>query len=182
MIIGGLEANKMHLLCYKSKTKLNGPFLLHCVTLCCFYDVNLTISPLDRPITAVFTKWFPMKTSLINILKLFVNNSNNTHYFTNYSTNNRSLSTNDQLNSTITHLINNSINDVLSAAERTGTPVLLSASVSDNSGNSPQVAAPRRPREIDQSRQRIMYLNRKCCVNAFIGSSNTKLMFLISIS
>ena len=63
---------------------------------------------------------------------------------------------------------------ILSAAERRGTPVLLSAKVSDNSGNSPQVAALRRPREIDQSRQRIMYLNSKCCVNAFIGSSNTK--------
>ena len=33
-------------------------------------------------------------------------------------------------------------------------PVLLSASVSDNSGNSPQMAAPRRSREIDQSAQR----------------------------
>ena len=41
-----------------------------------------------------------------------------------------------------------------SAAERRGTPVLLSASVYDNSGNSPQVTAPRRPCEIDQSRQR----------------------------
>ena len=39
---------------------------------------------------------------------------------------------------------------VYSAAERRGTPVLLSASVSDNSGNSPQVAAPSRPRAIDQ--------------------------------
>ena len=43
---------------------------------------------------------------------------------------------------------------ILSAAERRGTPVLLSASVSDNSGNSPQMAAPRRSREIDQSTQR----------------------------
>ena len=43
---------------------------------------------------------------------------------------------------------------ILSAAERRGTPVLLSATVSDNFGNSPQVAAPRRPREIDQSTQR----------------------------
>ena len=43
---------------------------------------------------------------------------------------------------------------LLSAAERRGTPVLLSASVSDNSGNSPQMAAPRRSREIDQSTQR----------------------------
>ena len=43
---------------------------------------------------------------------------------------------------------------ILSAAERRGTPVLLSASVSDNSGNSPQMAAPRRSHEIDQSMQR----------------------------
>ena len=40
------------------------------------------------------------------------------------------------------------------AAESRGTPVLLSASVSDNSGNSPQMSAPRRSREIDQSTQR----------------------------
>ena len=44
--------------------------------------------------------------------------------------------------------------NILSAAERRGTPVLLSASVSDNFGNSPQKAAPRRSREIDQSMQR----------------------------
>ena len=43
---------------------------------------------------------------------------------------------------------------LLSAAERRSTPVLLSASVSDNSGNSPQMAAPRRLREIDQLTQR----------------------------
>ena len=43
---------------------------------------------------------------------------------------------------------------LLSAAERRGTPVLLSALVSDNFGNSPQIAAPRRSREIDQSTQR----------------------------
>ena len=43
---------------------------------------------------------------------------------------------------------------VFSAAKRRGTPVLLSASVSDNFGNSPQIAAPRRLREIDQSTQR----------------------------
>ena len=42
---------------------------------------------------------------------------------------------------------------LLSAAERS-TPVLLSASVSDNSDNSPQVATPRRPCEIDQTTQR----------------------------
>ena len=43
---------------------------------------------------------------------------------------------------------------LLSAAERRGTPVPLSALVSDNFGNSPQIAAPRRSREIDQSTQR----------------------------
>ena len=47
-----------------------------------------------------------------------------------------------------------SVFQLLSAAERRGTPVLLSATVAENSGNSPQVAAPRRPREIDQSTQR----------------------------
>ena len=46
------------------------------------------------------------------------------------------------------------LKQVLSAAERRGTPVLLSVSVSDNFGNSPQIAAPRRSREIDQSTQR----------------------------
>ena len=40
--------------------------------------------------------------------------------------------------------------DILSTAERRGTPVLLSASVSDNFGNSPQIAAPRRSRESTQ--------------------------------
>ena len=52
-------------------------------------------------------------------------------------------------------LMNNSLPEltpnILSPAERRGTPVLLSASVSDNSGNSPQMSAPRRSREIDQS-------------------------------
>ena len=48
---------------------------------------------------------------------------------------------------------------LLSAAERRGTPVLLSATVSDNSGSSPQVAAPRRPREINQSTQRCSLLD-----------------------
>ena len=42
---------------------------------------------------------------------LFVNNSNNNHHFTNCSTNNRSVSTNDQLNSKTNHLINNSVDD-----------------------------------------------------------------------
>ena len=44
---------------------------------------------------------------------------------------------------------------LLSAAERIGTPVFLSdALVSDNSGNSPQMSAPRRSSEIDQLTQR----------------------------
>ena len=36
-----------------------------------------------------------------------------------------------------------------------GTPVLLSVSVSDNSGNSPQMVALRRSCEIDQSNKRL---------------------------
>ena len=43
---------------------------------------------------------------------------------------------------------------MLSAAERRGIHVLLFASVSDNLGNAPQIAARRRSREIDQSKQR----------------------------
>ena len=35
--------------------------VLHCIVV---YDVNLTISSLDRPITAVFTKGFSMKNIL----------------------------------------------------------------------------------------------------------------------
>ena len=45
---------------------------------------------------------------------------------------------------------------ILSAAERRGTPVLISVSVSDNSGNSPQMVAPRRSREIDQQHSTFM--------------------------
>ena len=41
-----------------------------------------------------------------------------------------------------------------SLLQRRGTPVLLSASLSNNSGNSPQMAVPRRLCEIDQSTQR----------------------------
>ena len=70
-----------------------------------FYDVNLTISLLDRPITAeinkgVFDEYVNYQHSL------FVNNLKNNHYVTNYSTNNRSVSTNDQLNNKTNHLIN----------------------------------------------------------------------------
>ena len=39
------------------------------------------------------------------------NNSNDNHYFTNYSTNNRFVSNNDHQNSRINCLINNSIKD-----------------------------------------------------------------------
>ena len=42
----------------------------------------------------------------------------------------------------------------LRCREERCTPVLLSASVSDNLDNSPKMAAPRRSREIDQSSQR----------------------------
>ena len=56
-------------------------------------------------------------------------------------------------------LLGNIVCTILSAAERRGTPVLLSAMVPDNFGNSPQVAAPRRPHEIDQSTQRCSRLD-----------------------
>ena len=46
---------------------------------------------------------------------------------------------------------------LLSTAERRGTPVLVCASVPDNSSNSPQMAAPRRSCEIDQSTQRFHF-------------------------
>ena len=59
---------------------------------------------------------------------------------------------------------------LLSAAERRGTPVLLSALVSDNSGNSPQMSAPRRSREIDQSTQRFS----SCCNWRPIRCGDTK--------
>ena len=70
MIISGLEDIKRILkptALFKNKAKW--AFLLHCVTFC-FYDINLTISPLDRLITVEFRKGFSMKTSLINILCL----------------------------------------------------------------------------------------------------------------
>ena len=42
-----------------------------------FYDINLTILPLNRPITAEFTEGFSTKMSLTFQHPLFVNNSNN---------------------------------------------------------------------------------------------------------
>ena len=81
-------------------------FVLHCIV---FYDVNLTISPLDRLITSYNSKIYKgvFHDDVTCQHPLFVNNSNINHYFTNYLTNNRSVSTNDQLNSKPNHLINN---------------------------------------------------------------------------
>ena len=62
MITSGLEATH-----YFFTNEAKRAFLLRCIV---FYDVNFTISPLDRHITAEFTKGFSMKTSLINILCL----------------------------------------------------------------------------------------------------------------
>ena len=69
----------------------------------------------------------------------------------------------------------------LSTAERRGTPVLLSASVSDNSGNSPQMAAPRRSREIDQLTQRFhVGCDNRCLLgNEYGGSLDVGEMILI---
>ena len=60
-LISSLEVNKMHFethcIVYKqSKTDLFNYIVLYCIE---FYDVNLTISPFDRPITAERTKEFP---------------------------------------------------------------------------------------------------------------------------
>ena len=73
MIIKGLEANKMHFEthCFVYRQSYTGLFnyiVLYCIVF--FYDVNLTISPLDRPITVEFTKGFSIKTLLINIFCL----------------------------------------------------------------------------------------------------------------
>ena len=74
---------KTYCFVYKqSETALFNYSLLHFID---FDDVNLTISPLDRPTPAEFTKGF-------------VNNLNNNHYFKHHSTNNRFVSTSDELN------------------------------------------------------------------------------------
>ena len=69
MIITGLKANKMHFKthCFVYKKSQTG--LFNYIVLI-FYDVNLTISPLDMSITAGFTKVISMKMSFINILCL----------------------------------------------------------------------------------------------------------------
>ena len=64
-----------------------------------FYDVNITILPLDRPISAEFTKGFSMKELYLFKITIII--------LKNYSTNTRSVSTNDQMNSKTNHLINN---------------------------------------------------------------------------
>ena len=99
MIIRGLEANKMHL-----KTQFFNYIVLHCIV---FYDIYLTISAwIGLAITAKFTKGF-LHDDVTYQHPLFVNNSNNNHYFVNCATNKRSVSTNGQLNSKINHFINN---------------------------------------------------------------------------
>ena len=69
MTISGLEANKMqlktHFFIYKQITGLSSYIVSHCFIL---NQVNLTISPLDRP--AEFTKGFSMMTSIVNIVCL----------------------------------------------------------------------------------------------------------------
>ena len=63
MIISGLEANKMRLrstALFTNKAK-GAFFITMCYIVLFFYNANLTISPLDRPITAKFTKMCSMK-------------------------------------------------------------------------------------------------------------------------
>ena len=66
VIISGLEANKMNFKthCFACKQSQTGLFIyivLHCND---FNDVNLIISPLDRPVTAEVTKGFPSRPHL----------------------------------------------------------------------------------------------------------------------
>ena len=70
--------------------KAKQAFFINCVIMYCFYDVKLTTSPLDRPITAEFTKGFSCYHVTLNILCL-CNDSNNNHYVKNYSKNNLDL-------------------------------------------------------------------------------------------
>ena len=75
MIISGLETNKIHfkIHCFVYKQAKWAFLITFCYNVFVynwFYDINLTISPLDKPITAEFTKGFYMITSLINILCL----------------------------------------------------------------------------------------------------------------
>ena len=107
MIISGLEANKIKCILRPTSlftSKATGLFnytVLNCIDI---YDVNLTISPLYRPITAEFTN---RGFSVTYQHYLFINISNKNHYFTNYSTNNRPVSTNDHLKIKTSHLFNN---------------------------------------------------------------------------
>ena len=78
-----------------------------CYTVLFFMIVNIKIWPLDRPIVAEFAKEFSMKTSLIKMHPLFVSKSHNNDYFTNYSTYNRPVSSNDHQNSKTNCLIKN---------------------------------------------------------------------------
>ena len=55
---------KLHFIGKQSKTGLFNYIVLHCID---FDDVNLTISQLDRPTPAEFTKGFSMMTSISKI-------------------------------------------------------------------------------------------------------------------
>ena len=78
--------------------------LLHCIV---FIDVNLTLSPLDRPITAIGIYKGAFHEDVACQHPLFVNNLNNSHYLINYLINSISMSTNDHRNSKTNHLITN---------------------------------------------------------------------------
>ena len=73
MIISGLEANKMYFktALFTNKAKQAFYIVLHCIV---FYDVNLTISPLQ-----IYKMDFHEDVTYQH--SLFVNNSNNNHYF-----------------------------------------------------------------------------------------------------
>ena len=106
MIISGLEANKMHFKtqCFVYKHSK----LAFLITLCYIVLIFMTLisqsrlgyRPTSRINKGVFHEDLTYQHSL------FVNNSNNNHYVKNYSTNNRSVSYSDQLNSKTNHINN----------------------------------------------------------------------------
>ena len=76
--------------------------MLNCIVL---YDVNITNLAIGEDYNRRMYKGV-FHDDVTFQHPLFVNNSNNNHYFTNYSTYNRSVSTNDHRNSETNCLTN----------------------------------------------------------------------------
>ena len=93
---------------FKTSLGLFSYILLHCIV---FYDVNIIILPFNiiGYNSRIYKGGFHEDVTCQH--PLFVNNLNNHHYFTNYSTNNRSVFTKVPPNSITNCLINNYIKD-----------------------------------------------------------------------